>query len=201
MLQALKRWGGFCLILGFLLMGTGNVLVEFELVTGYVILHNFVLWGHGLLAFGIVGLAASLVNDNNRTTVMSATMLFIFANVLLGSGIGLMILQSSGDITTTIEEVMGSNMWATVNFMIAHFGYVIGLLILLASAVGNPAYSKGSTYILIFGTILVGIGPFTPVVVFAIGFALSLIGGVWIGKELLDDTVVTTDSAAEGAVI
>ena len=167
-------------------MAGGNVLYESGLVTGSPFVHSLVLWGHGLLAAGALGLAESVVNSEIRVRVSGATVLFVFANVLLGAGIGLLILQSGGQITTSLDRLMGENTWLGINLLVAHYGYVIGLLLLLIPALAAAAHSNVNLYLFMAGTILVGVGPFGPPAVFAVGFGVSLLTGVWLGKELID---------------
>lgn len=185
MKNILSKWGGLCVISGSLLMGISNVIVEAQLAQNSVLFSNAILWGHGLLTFGIIGFALSILSKNNQKRVLFSTMLFVFANVLLGTGIGALILEASGDLNKTIEELIAGNTSVSVNFLVAHFGYVIGLLVLLATALGHSDFSNSNLYLFIVGTFLIGIGIFTPGWIFATGFALSLIGGVWLGVEMI----------------
>lgn len=186
MRHLVRRWGGICFLLGSVLMAGGNVLYESGLVTGSPFVHTLVLWGHGLLAAGALGLAESVVNSEVRIRVSGATVLFVFANVLLGAGIGLLILQSGGQITSNLDSLMGENTWLGINLLVAHYGYVIGLLLLLIPALAAAAHANANLYLFMAGTILVGVGPFGPPAIFTVGFAVSLLSGVWLGKELID---------------
>lgn len=187
MKQLFKKWGSICLILGSILMATGNSLSIFELVAETVLMHSMVLWGHGLLAFGFIGLAVSIMDKDNRIKVMGGALLSVFASVVLGSLIGSMILQSAGELSSSIDTLAAGNALLNANMFTAHFGYVIGVLILLTTALGSSVYSNSSLYIFIVSTLLIGAGPFTSDLVFGIGFVLSLVGGVWVGKQLLNN--------------
>lgn len=186
--QMIKKWGAICLILGSLLIGGSNAAIFFELTAETALMHMLVLWGHAFMAFGFFGLAVSIFNNENRTKVMGGTALGVIANVILAGMIGIMVMVGAGEIAGTGQELAERNAMVSANFYFAHFGYVIGLLILLTCALGHSAYSKYSLYLFIFATVVLGAGPFLPEAVFGTGFALTLIGGAWVGKELFDDS-------------
>ncbi len=193
--QTLKKWGSYCLILGALLVGAANSAIFFDLVAETELIHSLVLWGHGFMAVGLVGFAASIMDNENRSMVMSGVFLTLFGSVLLGAVLGGLIYKSAGTMDATIEQIIGGTTLISINFMVAHFGFTVGLLVMLIAARGHSAYSNFSIYTLILACLLIGSGPFTSEMIFGIGFVFALVGGVWLGKELLDTAGSGTGTA------
>ncbi|MEX2599043.1 MAG: hypothetical protein WD533_05230 [Dehalococcoidia bacterium] len=141
--------------------------------------------GHIVLVFAFLGLLV-LAGGRSGPLAITGFVLGVLGTATMVGGVSLMIAGAGGVLTVAIEEVP-SEVPAMLPFAaVAHFGFVLGFILLAVAALRSGAYPRPAAVLLLVANVLIGVdlGQFGNFYVFSAGVVLNAVALGWLAVTM-----------------